>query len=220
MVRNYEVHIDGKPFIIGERPEFQDLPGNWLAIRVDAAEEFVLLKVLLAGADGIFGIHTYGEDVEQLWAWFRQGYRFVQAAGGAVSDGNGRLLAIHRLGRWDLPKGKVELGEALEAAAMREVEEECGLSGLEIIRPLDSTFHIYRSPYLTFPKNLVLKETQWFLMHYSGSEMPVPQMEEDIVEVRWVTTSELVEVMSHTYRSLSEFLAKYLNEKDELGRMI
>ncbi len=196
-MRNYEVHIDGKPFIIGERPEFQDLPGNWLAIRVDAAEEFVLLKVLLAGADGIFGIHTYGEDVEQLWAWFRQGYRFVQAAGGAVSDGNGRLLAIHRLGRWDLPKGKVELGEALEAAAMREVEEECGLKTLRSLGPLCQTWH-------TYERNAKqhLKRTDWFLMVGDASEPLAAQAEEDIDIAQWMDATGLAELRRDTYPSL------------------
>ena len=34
---------------------------------------------------------------------------------------------IQRLGDWDLPKGKVEKREGVEAAAVREVQEECGL---------------------------------------------------------------------------------------------
>ncbi len=148
------------------------------------------------------------QDIKLIWNQFKSHFKTIGAAGGLVQNNEGSFLFIKRLGVWDLPKGKIEKRESPENAAIREVEEECGLSGIEIIRPLDSTFHIYRSPYLTFPKNLVLKETQWFLMHYSGNEIPIPQVEEDIEEVRWVAASELVEVMSNTYRSLYEFLEK------------
>lgn len=39
----------------------------------------------------------------------------------------GKMLLIQRNGRWDLPKGKVEPGETLLQAALREVEEETGI---------------------------------------------------------------------------------------------
>ncbi len=196
-MRNYEVHIDGKPFIIGERPEFQDLPGNWLAIRVDAAEEFVLLKDMLAREEGIFGIHAFGDEVEQLWDWFRQGYRFVQAAGGAVSDAEGRLLAIHRLGRWDLPKGKVEPEEAIEAAAIREVEEECGLKTLRSLGPLCQTWHTYERK-----GKQHLKRTDWFLMIGDASEPLIAQTEEDIDAARWMDEAGRAELRRDTYTSI------------------
>jgi len=153
------------------------------------------------------------QDIDTVWNEFKSHFKLIGAAGGLVQNDEGSFLFIKRLGFWDLPKGKIEKKESPENAALREVEEECGLSGMEIIRPLESIFHIYRSPYLTFPENLVLKETQWFLMRYSGSEIPVPQVEEDIEEVRWVAASEFAEVMSNTYRSLYEFLEKYLNER-------
>ena len=196
-MQNYEVHIDGKPFIIGERPEFQDLPGNWLAIRVDAPQEFVRLKEVLAHEDGISGIYVFGEDVEQLWDWFRQGYRFVQAAGGAVSDGNGRLLAIHRLGRWDLPKGKVEPNEAIEDAAIREVEEECGLKTLRSLGLLCQTWHTYERK-----GKQHLKRTDWFLMDGDASEPLTAQAEEGIDDARWMDAAGFAELRSDIYPSL------------------
>jgi 8-oxo-dGTP pyrophosphatase MutT (NUDIX family) len=150
------------------------------------------------------------QDISKVWTQFKRHFNIIGAAGGLVQNDESSLLFIKRLGVWDLPKGKIEKRESPENAAIREVEEECGLSELEIIRPLDSTFHIYRSPYLTFPKNLVLKETQWFLMHYSGSEIPAPQVEEDIEEVRWISASEMEEVMGNTYSSLREFLKNVL----------
>lgn len=146
------------------------------------------------------------QEVNQLWDHFRNQFTEIPAAGGLVQNKKGLFLFIRRLGVWDLPKGKIEKKETSENAAIREVEEECGLTGMKIIRQLDSTFHIYRSPYLPVPNNLILKETKWFLMNYSGDEIPVPQLDEDIEEVRWFPVSELDRVMENTYSSLRELL--------------
>ncbi|MEV8590468.1 NUDIX hydrolase [Streptomyces sp. NPDC051180] len=49
-------------------------------------------------------------------------------AGVVVLDGAGRvLLGLHRSGVWELPGGKVEPGESVEAAAVRELAEETTL---------------------------------------------------------------------------------------------
>jgi len=150
-----------------------------------------------------------GEN-DQEWNRFRKRFVEIPAAGGLVQNSDGKFLFIRRFGVWDLPKGKIEEFETPEQAAVREVEEECGIFGLNIIRQLDSTFHIYRSPYHDFPENLVLKETKWFLMHYSGNEIPVPEVEENIEAIRWFALDELDEVYAETYSSLADFLAKSL----------
>lgn len=53
-------------------------------------------------------------------------------AGAVIVDDEGRLLVVLRRnepsrGRWSVPGGRVEPGEALDAAARREVFEETGL---------------------------------------------------------------------------------------------
>jgi len=150
------------------------------------------------------------KDHYKLWNYFKSQLTQMPAAGGLVMKDDHSLLFIRRLGVWDLPKGKIEKDETPENAAIREVEEECGVSGLKIIRQLDSTFHMYRSPYLNFPDNLVLKETKWFLMSCEGEQALIPQVEEKIEEVRWFAPDELDKVMENTYSSLSEFLKKTL----------
>lgn len=54
------------------------------------------------------------------------------AVGAVVVDGEGRLLVVRRgrepaAGRWTLPGGRVEAGEAVADAVVREVAEETGL---------------------------------------------------------------------------------------------
>ena len=57
----------------------------------------------------------------------------VPCVGAVVLDAAGRLLLIQRghapsAGLWSVPGGRVEAGETLEAAVVREVREETGLA--------------------------------------------------------------------------------------------
>jgi 8-oxo-dGTP pyrophosphatase MutT (NUDIX family) len=209
MARKYEVHIDGKPFIIGERPDLRVLPDGWLVMHVGHPDEWPELTRRAASRPEVRGVHVFGDDLVLTWEWFKKGYRFVQAAGGAVTDARGRLLAIHRLGRWDLPKGKVEPEEAIEAAAVREVQEECGLSDLRIERPLCSTWHTYGHD-----GKQHLKRTDWFLLVAVGNEALTPQQEEYIDAVQWMDASQVEEMKRDTYPSVR----KVINAWEEARR--
>ena len=86
------------------------------------------------------------ENLEQLWSDFRSHYRWLPAAGGVVRQRDlGKELFIFRRGSWDLPKGKIDPGEDAPAAALREVEEETGVSDLTLGEALPTTYHSYRN---------------------------------------------------------------------------
>ncbi len=60
--------------------------------------------------------------------------REVPCVGAIVFDDDGRILLIRRgnppaQGQWSLPGGRVESGEDWQAAVVRELQEETGLSG-------------------------------------------------------------------------------------------
>lgn len=183
--------------VIGNRPNLRTLPPNWLSLRVESRAEMFTAWCMLAELADVHGLHAFGKDVEELWCWFREGHRLVEAAGGAVTDAEGRLLAIHRLGRWDLPKGKVEAGEELQAAAVREVQEECGLHRLQVLRPLCETWHTYARA-----GERHLKRTHWYLMRGDSSEPLAAQTEEAIDAVQWLGPDELERMRRDTYPSL------------------
>lgn len=153
-------------------------------------------------------LNVYGENIEEIWEDFTHIFKVVEAAGGVVSNKNGEILFIHRIGKWDLPKGKIEKGESLEQAALREVEEETGLSQLILEEFLNNTFHIYTERNGT----KILKTTYWFRMQYVGNKTPKPQIEEGISEVSWKSKDEIVQqVFPMTFQNIKLILNDYWN---------
>lgn len=152
-------------------------------------------------------VNVFHEDVEMAWDTFRKTFKIVEAAGGIVKNNEGNLLFIHRLGRWDFPKGKIEIGESLQEAALREVEEETSLKELQLIDFLNNTYHIYRER----NGNLVLKITHWFRMNYLGNEQPTPQVEEGIIKAEWLNFNDIEnEVIPTTFKNIQLILEEYL----------
>ena len=132
-------------------------------------------------------------------------YRFVcsfftqvNAAGGLVSDGNGKFLMIKRNGVWDLPKGHQEPGEEISVTAIREVEEETGVKGLELGGLICITDHTYKRNGLHY-----LKHTWWYDMK-AAAGTTVPQSEEGIEQAVWVDAAQARECLENSYPSIKE----------------
>ena len=141
-------------------------------------------------------------DVNELFEYVTQCFRYIEAAGGLVSLPDGRILLIKRLGKWDLPKGKAEKGESLQETAVREVMEECGLkTAPEIIGELMHTFHTYHQD-----GRHILKHTAWYAMRYEGDDSLHPQFSEDITQAVWLPKNQLNLVMQNTYKSIKQVL--------------
>ena len=145
-------------------------------------------------------------DPDKFFGVFQSAFRVIEAAGGIVIS-KGKLLVIYRHGKWDLPKGKIEKGETPEKAAVREVSEECGITGQKIVKMLPSTFHIYLMP--GKKGNWIFKKTYWFEMSYDGKLTGTPQTEEDITQVRWVAAKDLDEMLENTYANLKPVFQNY-----------
>ena len=146
-------------------------------------------------------------DLEKLKKAVLKKFTIVQAAGGAVSNEKQELLMIFRRGFWDLPKGKLDPGETLEGCALREVKEETGLTDVELLSPLTITYHTYHEG-----SRYILKESHWYTMKVNGEQTLIPQVEEDIHEIKWVKKAELKPLMQKTYPSVVDVLQAGLTE--------
>jgi 8-oxo-dGTP pyrophosphatase MutT (NUDIX family) len=134
--------------------------------------------------------------------------QFIKYAAGCVIYrwGTARaplLLLIHdKYGNWTLPKGHLKEGESEEAAAIREVLEETGISGQ--LGPL-----IGRIAY-TVPskKDLVRpKQVAFFLMHANDSAVR-PQAEEGIRAAEWFASGEALALIG--YSQVGDILVRAL----------
>lgn len=148
-------------------------------------------------------LYVIHEDVDFAFTEFTKLYEIIEAAGGLVKNEKNEILVIFRRDIWDLPKGKIEENELPNIAAIREVEEECGISELEIINLLDITYHTYK-----LNGKDILKRTYWYEMVYNGIQNPKPQIEEEITEAKWVKTTNLQEIINNTFPSIIEVLEK------------
>lgn len=139
------------------------------------------------------------DNVNDLKKAFFSLFPLIHAAGGVIHDGDDEYLVIDRKGYADLPKGKAEAGEGPVETAMREVMEETGLQGVNVIDRIGETYHTY-----TVDGKMVLKETVWFSMSVPGRPKLTPEADEGITNARWVSRKMMGEEAQHTYNSLKD----------------
>ena len=198
----YKVFVNEKKLTLSKYPE--DIEKN---LRFEGFATLEIAVDLLENTS-CPEMNVYGENIEEIWEDFTHMFKVIEAAGGLVKNKNNELLFIRRMGKWDLPKGKIEKGESLEQAALREVEEETGLKELILEEFLNNTFHIYTER----NGEKILKTTYWFKMTYVGNSQPIPQKEEGISEVS-CKNEEMInnEVMRMTFENIRLILDDYWN---------
>lgn len=175
---------------------------NSILTKIESSEEMKLVYYELIGKNNLDEIYFYNESLEKLFSYFSSMFKVIEAAGGLVKNKKNELLFIFRNGKWDLPKGKIEKEETINKAAIREVEEECGIKKLKIIKQLITTYHTY-----SIKEKEILKPTYWFEMSSNDENKLVPQLEEGITEVRWVKNSELMTIKGNTFPSILEVIS-------------
>jgi 8-oxo-dGTP pyrophosphatase MutT (NUDIX family) len=165
-------------------------------------------KKKLKKAIGLFKKNTDSETLvviyenpKKAFKKFKKLHKIIKAGGGLVLNTKNEMLFIYRRDKWDLPKGKLEDKESPEIGALREVEEECGIQDVKVLKSLGATYHTYE-----LNNNSILKKTYWYKMIYYGNEPLVPQTEEEITDAVWLPENQLDKVYENTFPSITEVL--------------
>lgn len=208
----YEVFIDNKLIVFSEFNKNVKKLSNFVEIQTDSLAEIDVLG-LRASLSSAITLVIRSSTIEKDFKRVFKNYQKIEAAGGIVKRKNDYLF-IERNGVWDLPKGKVEENESVEEAAVREIEEECGIEKPIIHRFLGCTFHTYE-----FKGKQVLKKNWWFMLDYTGSKKATPQVEEGISQVVWFKKKQWQQINENTYPSIIKVLAmaKKKNQKNKFG---
>lgn len=201
----YLVYFGDKPYYITNHlsPTLQKLAHTAGTIMVNQPDVATVKKSIRdIDTPGAHAVILLTNEVAFFWEVFQQNFTAIGAGGGVVTNPAGDLLMILRRGMWDLPKGKWDDGETIEACALREVQEETGLQTVVLGPLVTQTYHTY-----VYHGEAVLKTTWWYRMEAPGAQSLVPQAEEDITAIEWVPQAEVAEKARQTFASIRQVLA-------------
>ncbi len=122
-------------------------------------------------------------------------------------EGQLKIALAHRVRAnkvWVLPKGRVEKGESLEQAALREIYEETGLSKVQLIKYLGS---IPRES-LKSNGDVEQKTIHFFLAYALCEKSPRPPSDKGFIEPGWFCPEEAIELLP--YENDRAFLREHL----------
>jgi 8-oxo-dGTP pyrophosphatase MutT (NUDIX family) len=195
----YKVHFENRFIMISAEPDRLQKYG--IFHKFYATGELYKLISEFQADSSIQSINVYGTNIRHIWKIFRIYFTEVGAAGGLVRHTSGKYLFIEKKGKLDLPKGHIEPGEEPDACALREVSEECGISGHSIVKQLEPSYHTYSWEGISY-----LKKTSWFLMEYNGIMVTKPQSSEGITKVEWLSADEISEIKKSAWLSLMDVI--------------
>jgi 8-oxo-dGTP pyrophosphatase MutT (NUDIX family) len=204
----YKVFLNDVPIILSTQKK---IGANYASYPIKTVDIKQVIKDILDKK--IQYVNLYHKKEDKLLHHLKKKLKVIIAAGGLVYNDKKEILFIHRKGRWDLPKGKVDKNESLEEGAVREVEEETGVKELKVTRFIDKTYHILKRN-----GKYRLKETHWYEMHTSYDGELVPQIEEDIKKVKWKNFQKSQAAVHKSYENIKllfppEYLIKHPKDR-------
>jgi 8-oxo-dGTP pyrophosphatase MutT (NUDIX family) len=199
MAQKYRIYINEKVILLTEsKPKKKK---GYEILDAGVFDLKIVYTWILARKGNFFCVLC--DDAKTFFKKVIKSITLIEAAGGLVRNENGEYLFIYRNDKWDLPKGKIEKLETVKTAAVREVEEECGIKVSELGEKICKTYHVY-----IYRGELVLKKTHWFDMTCKGRFKLKPQKEEGITEVRWFQKEHIEPIVANTFPSIMDVLVK------------
>ena len=188
----YKVFVEDKPIILTTVVEKETNFKNYLLNTVNIGK--VIKELNKATVNEIRLIH---KNKDKLLKKFLKKLPNVIAGGGKVFNDKNEVLFIYRNDKWDLPKGKAEGKESIEETAIREVTEETGVTGLEITKPIETTYHIFKRN-----GRYKIKVTYWFEMKTAYNGKLIAQEKEGITKVKWLNHEQVDEALTNSYSNI------------------
>ena len=199
-MQNYKIYINNIVVLLVQHKQNFNIGKKDAAIYFCSKKE-ELEKIITAVEIGSISTNLIlvAKDIEWLKKNFFELFKIVIAGGGLVQNDKGEYLMIFRKGKWDIPKGKIEKDEDVKLGAIREVEEETGITNVFINYKLGKTYHTYK-----LKDKWVLKETHWYAMRTSFEGELVPQANEGIEKAVWAKKKKVKEMMKNTFPSIKD----------------
>lgn len=185
----YKVFVNERPLVLTDKI-LESADGEYFPLNSESVNLVVesLFKKKLTRA------FIYHPNLEEILNKFTSHIPKVVAAGGVVTNPEGKVLFIYRNDKWDLPKGVIKKNEDLQFCAIREVEEETGVTGLEIENFLRTTYHVFKRN-----GKYKLKEVHWFAMKTDYEGKLKGQKEEGIERVKWKGPEKIKKALTNSY---------------------
>jgi len=194
----YKVFVKDIPIILSSK---KNIGSQYTSFPLKEVDFNLLIEKILSGE--LHYVNLYHKNEEKLEKHLRKKLPVVEAAGGLVYNQKKEILFIYRNSKWDLPKGGVEKKETYEAAAIREVEEETGVEGLEIKDFIMKTYHIFKRN-----DTYKLKITYWYEMYTEFKGELTPQKEEDIKKAKWKNFEKSQKALQDSYENVKLLFPK------------
>ncbi|WP_207532835.1 NUDIX hydrolase [Desertivirga arenae] len=197
MYKNYKTYINDTLLIIADFvPEGI---GSYQQIEINSFDFKSFYKQVKGTPASTYLI--VAKDPKKTFRKIRNSFGTIHAAGGVVQNEKEEYLFIFRKGKWDLPKGKLDEGEKFKKAAVREVEEECGIKVSKLGDKACNTWHVYEER-----GQIVFKKTAWYYMKAKNQKL-IPQLEEDITDARWIAPEDFDIVEENTFPLIKDILS-------------
>ncbi|EPR70109.1 Bis(5'-nucleosyl)-tetraphosphatase [Winogradskyella psychrotolerans RS-3] len=188
----YTIYVGDKPIILTTEVTKETDFKSFLLKSVNIGK---VIKTL--NNTDLKSVHLIHKNEDKLLKKFLKLLPNVVAGGGKAYNSKNEILFIYRNDKWDLPKGKAERKESIEETAIREVEEETGVEGLKITKPLPTTYHIFKRN-----GKHKIKVTYWFEMSTDFEGELFPQENEGITKVEWLDDKASQKALENSYANI------------------
>lgn len=192
----YTIYVGDKPIILTTSNEKETDFRSFLLKSVNIGKVIKLLNTT-----NLKAVHLVHSNPDKILKLFLKLLPNVVAGGGKAYNLNNEVLFIYRNDKWDLPKGKIEGTESIKETAIREVEEETGVNGLEITKSLPTTYHIFKRN-----GKHKIKVTYWFEMKTDFTGKLYPQENEGITRVEWLDDAQSAKAVENCYANIKLLL--------------